>query len=230
MHDLKKWIGIEESVFRQKSRASWLKLGDENNRFFFSVMKSRHAGNRIDSIYTSFGVKLIEPQAIQDEIIGFYKSLMGINASTFLGVDLSTIRAGTQLSATAYELLYALVITDDVDRALASIGDDKAPGIYGMSAVFFKRAWSVIANDIYNVVLDFFNTTCMLKHCNITTITLVPKVTNPTYAKDFRPIACCTMVFKIIAKILASRLAKVVGEVVNDAQTGFIPGKYFLVT
>lgn len=33
---LKKWVGIEESILRQKSRATWLRLGDENSHFFFS--------------------------------------------------------------------------------------------------------------------------------------------------------------------------------------------------
>ena len=92
--------------------------------------------------------------------------------------------------------------------------------------MFFKKAWSVIKGEVYAAVFDFFENAYMLKQCNISTITLAPKVSNPTYAKDLRPIACCSMVYKIIAKILTSRLAKVVGEVVNDAQTGFLPGKH----
>lgn len=34
------------------------------------------------------------------------------------------------------------------------------------------------------------------------------------------------MVYKIISKILTSRMSKVIGEVVNAAQAGFIPGKH----
>ena len=37
---------------------------------------------------------------------------------------------------------------------------------------------------------------------NFTTLTLVPKVPNPTYVKEFRRIACCTTVYKLIAKVL----------------------------
>lgn len=54
-------------------------------------------------------------------------------------------------------------------------------------------------------------------------MTLVPEVSNPTSVKDFRPIACCSVLYKIIAKILNARMQKVIGEVVNYAQSGFIP-------
>ena len=77
-------------------------------------------------------------------------------------------------------------------------------------------------SDVYKAVLGFFNH----GDWNLTTITLVPKVQNPSYAKEFRPIACCTMVYKLISKVITARLASVIGEVVNEAQAGFIPGKH----
>ncbi|KAL2920834.1 LINE-1 retrotransposable element ORF2 protein [Bienertia sinuspersici] len=61
---------------------------------------------------------------------------------------------------------------------------------------------------------------------NSTTITLIPKIPNPQMVKDFRPISCCTVLYKIISKILTARIAQVIGEVIDDAQAGFIPGKH----
>lgn len=43
--------------------------------------------------------------------------------------------------------------------------------------------------------------------------------------KDMRLIACCTMLYKIIPKILTRRLSKVIKEVVDDSQSTFVPGK-----
>ena len=135
-------------------------------------------------------------------------------------------RAGPQLSLPSRDLLCAPVTDRDIENALASIDDSKAPGVDGFNAVFFKRAWSAVKKEVYAAVHHFFHSSHLLPQFNCTSVTLVPKLDNPTYAKDFRPIACCTMVYKIIAKILASRLALVVGEVVDDAQAGFIPGKH----
>lgn len=75
----------------------------------------------------------------------------------------------------------------------------------------------MIKEDVCEAVLDFFHHGKMLKQWNCTTITLVPKVQNPSYAKEFWPIACCTTAYKIISKIITGRLAKVIGEVIDEA-------------
>lgn len=52
---LEKWVNIEESIFNQKSRNQWLKLGDSNSAFFFANMKSRVSQNKIRSLMTATG-------------------------------------------------------------------------------------------------------------------------------------------------------------------------------
>lgn len=39
---------------------------------------------------------------------------------------------------------------------------------------------------------------------------------------DYRPISCCNVFYKIISKILASRLRLIIGDIVDPAQTAFI--------
>ncbi|XP_021851602.2 uncharacterized protein [Spinacia oleracea] len=55
---LKKFLLIQESAFKQKSRIQWLKLGDSNSKFFFSAMKERNPRNSIDELFDSAGQKL----------------------------------------------------------------------------------------------------------------------------------------------------------------------------
>lgn len=54
----------------------------------------------------------------------------------------------------------------------------------------------------------------------------MPKIVNASQVKDFRPIACYSIVHKLISKILISRLQGVITEVVSDCQSGFIPRRY----
>ncbi|XP_021717262.1 uncharacterized protein LOC110685110 [Chenopodium quinoa] len=77
IENVKKWLGIQESIYKQKSRVDWLQLGDENNKFFFSVMKNRQSRNRIDALYTEQDVLLRIPGEIVEELTGFYKQLLG---------------------------------------------------------------------------------------------------------------------------------------------------------
>lgn len=69
------------------------------------------------------------------------------------------------------------------------INDRKTPGLDGLNVVFFKKSCYVTKGDVYAAVKEFFHTRNMLRQVNCTSITLVPKVPNPTLVKDFRPIA-----------------------------------------
>lgn len=75
---------------------------------------------------------------------------------------------------------------------------------------------------------EFFLKGVIPQGCNASFITLIPKVQNSLFVKDFRPISLIGVQYKIIAKILALRLTKVMGEVVSIKQTTFIKGRQIL--
>ncbi|GKB90683.1 reverse transcriptase domain, reverse transcriptase zinc-binding domain protein [Tanacetum coccineum] len=64
--------------------------------------------------------------------------------------------------------------------------------------------------------------------CNASFVTIIPKVTDPIGLGDLRPISLIGCYYKIIAKILAERVKRVVGNVVGDVQNAFIKGRYIL--
>nr|GEV18835.1 ADP-ribosylation factor 2-like [Tanacetum cinerariifolium] len=53
-------------------------------------------------------------------------------------------------------------------------------------------------------------------------------VSNPIHIKDFRPISLIGVHYKIIAKILANRLSKLIDKIVSKEQTAFIAGRQIL--
>lgn len=48
-------LDLEETLLQQKSRASWLELGDKNSKFFYNTVKSRWNVNKILSIHNANG-------------------------------------------------------------------------------------------------------------------------------------------------------------------------------
>ncbi|KAH0686276.1 hypothetical protein KY289_017034 [Solanum tuberosum] len=225
LQDLEKWSNIEESVLKQKSRAKWILLGDGNNQYFSAVIKERVNRKQILILTSLTGVILSEQKDIKEEILTFYKSLLGSAAQTLPAVNSVIMRKGPVLNHQQGLQLCRPVTDEEIHAALVAIGDDKAPGVDGYNAYFNKKSWPVIKEDIIHATKDFFSSGIMLKVINCTSITLVPKIPNHSTVKEYRPIACCTVLYKNIAKVLTSKLQEVISSVISEAQLGFIPGR-----
>ncbi|OMO78705.1 reverse transcriptase [Corchorus capsularis] len=123
------------------------------------------------------------------------------------------------------QTLVAPITPDEIQKTLFSMSSDKAPGPDGFNAHFFKTAWSVVKQDVIETILHFFNTCDLLPAFNSTAITRVPKVPNPSYITEFRPIACCIIIYRCITKILANRMQPCLPFLIADNQYAFIKGR-----
>nr|GEW55565.1 RNA-directed DNA polymerase, eukaryota [Tanacetum cinerariifolium] len=91
-----------------------------------------------------------------------------------------------------------------------------------------ERYWDLIHGEVTNAVRYFF-THCDIPHgCNSSFITLILKNQNAKLVKDFRPISLIGSFYKIIAKILANRLVRVIKGLINEVQSAFIAERQIL--
>nr|GEZ50427.1 protein kinase-like domain, beta-lactamase/transpeptidase-like protein [Tanacetum cinerariifolium] len=110
--------------------------------------------------------------------------------------------------------------------AICGYGGDKAPGPNGFNFKFIKIAWDIIKSDLICAVQWFWDKMEISRGCNASFITIVPKVTDPICLNDFRQISLMECYYKIIAKMLAERVKRVVGNVVGEEQNAFIKGRF----
>ncbi|KAL2237568.1 UNVERIFIED_CONTAM: hypothetical protein Sindi_0948500 [Sesamum indicum] len=109
--------------------------------------------------------------------------------------------------------------------AIFDIAEDKAPGPDGYSSGFFKAAWPIVGQEVSSAVLDFFSTGRLLKWINTTLLALILKVHSPVTVGEFRPICCCKVLYKIIAKLIIQRLSVILDKLISPCQAAFVPGR-----
>ncbi len=101
----------------------------------------------------------------------------------------------------------------------------KAPCIDGLPVEFFKAFWSVLGEDLLEVLNDSFVKGLLPLSCRRAVLTLLPKKGDLTDIKCWRPVSVLCCDYKILAKALANRLAGVLEQVIQSDQTYCIPGR-----
>ena len=77
-------------------------------------------------------------------------------------------------------------------------------------------------------MLNTLNTGIMPPGLNETFICLIPKVNSPQKITEFHPISLCNVSYKIISKVLANWLKKILVDVINESQSAFVPGRQIM--
>ncbi|XP_058222888.1 uncharacterized protein LOC131332605 [Rhododendron vialii] len=104
------------------------------------------------------------------------------------------------------------------------MGPTKAPGVDGMTALFYQSYWSIVGKDVVAAVKSFFHSSHLLRLVNQMLITLIPKVGCPTTPGQFCPISLCNVSYKLITKILANRLRDILPSIILENQSAFVGG------
>lgn len=214
-------------MLQQQAKLKWIKCGDENSKVFYQALKARRRHNRIHAIHDMNGNWLTKNDQVEEAFVNFYKNLFNGVEQQKRVMD-NIVKKGKLITEAHSNLLLVEFTKEDVKRVMFSIPNDKAPGIDGFNSCFFKHCWEVIGEDISEAVLDFFKTGKLLKVINVTTLTLIPKVKVPENVSEFRPIACCTMLYKCITKLISERMNSVLPEIVSSNQGAFISSRSIL--
>ncbi|XP_074318592.1 uncharacterized protein LOC141655409 [Silene latifolia] len=222
--DLREMTEARDSFLAQKSKIHWLQQGDTNSSYFHGMIKKRRNGNRVMMIEDRTGHLCDTPEQIQNAFLEYYQGLLGDSKET-KRVHRRIIEKGIRCNDDHHAMLCRPVTGKEVRDIVFGIPDIKSPGPDGFTSKFFKDAWSVIGGDIVSAVQDFFIHKKLLRQVNATTLTLVPKCERPQSVLQFRPIACCNVIYKIISKLLCSRLADVLPSIIDQNQGAFIQNR-----
>ncbi|XP_060183173.1 uncharacterized protein LOC132613142 [Lycium barbarum] len=165
---------LAEMFLQQQSKVTWIKLGDDNTQYFYSVIKHR----RLKQVTTQLRDDLGNWHSNNEEIASLFEQQV---------------------------LLLQPYTGKEVKTTVFQIDSNKSPGPDGYGSGFFKSAWEIVGEDVVTAVLEFFTNGKLLKQLNATNIALIPKISSPEQASQFRPISCCNVLYKCISKVICQK-------------------------
>ena len=213
----------EEIYWIQRGRVNWLKQGDQNTSFFHRSATARRKRNFIKSLKNDSGDLVDDQDQLMSMATSYFDQLFTTEVQEPDPAVFDKI--SPCITAEMNDLLTATYSRDEVRKAMFNIGDLKAPGPDGLHAIFYKRFWHIIGEDLTDEVLLAVNNKKVPEGWNDTTIVLIPKVENPESITQFRPISLCNVVYKVISKLIASRLKLLLPDIISPTQSAFIPGR-----
>ncbi|WJX95853.1 hypothetical protein P8452_77122 [Trifolium repens] len=217
---------VKEDVFwRQQAKTHWLQDGDLNTKFFHAAATSRRKTNRILSLVDEAGHRVTEAPDICNVARDYFTNIFQKHNSTLepvLDVVNPSVSAEDNIN------LLAPFTIDEFREALFSMKPDKCPGPDGFNPGFFQHFWPLCGQQIFQECCSWLLTGTFPSTLNLTNIALIPKGDEQTSMRDWRPIALCNVIYKLVAKVLANRLKSVLDKCILINQSAFVPGRSIL--
>ncbi|KAK3195320.1 hypothetical protein Dsin_026630 [Dipteronia sinensis] len=114
---------------------------------------------------------------------------------------------------------------EEVMEAVKSCDGNKAPGPDGLNLNFIKVNWDVIKEDVLSFFRKFYKNGSKIKELNNTFLALILKISKPQNMGDYRPISLVGAMYKVLAKVLANRIKKVMESIIEENQMVFIKNR-----
>jgi hypothetical protein len=142
---------------------------------------------------------------MEKELFSYYQTLLKeppIDRSQ--AIDSILMNIPKKVTKEKNEALMRPITQEEVDQSLKDTQLGKALGPDGFTYDFFHYCWSFIRVEVWEIIEDSQKSGKFLQPLNATFLTLIPKEKNSTCPSQFRPISLCNVIYKLLAKMIAT--------------------------
>lgn len=154
-HKLNHMLDLEESFWRQRSKAKWLKDGDKNTKFFHSIVDHRRKKSRIHKIQDGNGNWLTKQEDMIAAGVNFFKNQF---SSTYEERDFELVSQliPAVISDSMNTELTKMPSAEEIHPMLLAMDPDSFAGPDGFNGVFYKHCWVIIQADLVAAIQSSF--------------------------------------------------------------------------
>jgi len=221
--DLDENLRLEELWWSQRAKTRWLKEGDRNTAYFHQKASDRKKRNWIRCLTTPEGTITHSEEDIYEIFNNYFQDIFKTDNTAIPRYMLEGVK--DKVTADMKIQLEQPYTLEEVTITINQMNSTAAPGPDGCPALFFQRFWDIIGTDVSTSILNILNNQFNPDCFNKTFICLIPKINSPNVASDFRPIALCNVMLKIITKTIANRIKPILSYIISPYQSAFVPGR-----
>lgn len=202
--------------------------GERAGHMLATIARAQLGSSYITNLKGVDGVTVSDTEDIMQIMSRFYENLY----STKLAVTPSCIATYLEdislpsLSPEQREYLDAPIQLEELQLAVSSLANNKAPGVDGLPNEVYAKLDEVLLPHLLQVFRASAIQNQLPDSMQEAVIIVLPKPgKDPMLPESYRPISLLPVDAKILAKVLATRLSRVISSLIHPDQTGFIPGK-----
>lgn len=214
---------VEEEYWRLKSRSLWLKSSDKNSSFFHKQTQARKGCNSITEIKEEncmlkdfVSIKKVASEHFEK----LYREDRGAGQN-----DILLDAVPSLITSKMNQTLEGKITQTEVREALFTMDPDKAPGPDGFTPRFLQICWQIVEKEFFKMIQKSQDCQKIGGCTNSAFLTLIPKEKGANSFSRFRPISLCNIGYKVITKVIANRLKRILPKIIPDNQGGFIHGR-----
>ena len=214
-------------LFRRNA-AWWARKDDKVNRHFFHYKAPKGGGGRIQGLRKPDGSITEDKVEILEMATQYYRDLlapMHVRQNTEL-TDRVMSCIHPKVTQAMEVVLDSPISRLELSEALKGLRRGACPGPDGLSRDFFEVHWECVIPALEAGVQEIWSSGKMPIGLAEGMIYLIPKASERSLElRQWRPITILNTAYKILAKVLARRLASFLPDIIHDNQTGFVKNR-----
>lgn len=215
-----------EGVFI-RSKAKWIQEGEKPTKYFCNLENRHYVSKLMNSLKTNLGEILTNQDEILKETKAHYENLYKVKRTEDVSLPrlLSNMNV-PKLSNSETQSIEGLLTPTEMLNSLKRMSNNTSPGNDGFTVEFYKFFWSDVGIFLVRSINNSYTTGELSITQKQGVITCIPKGDkDKALLKNWRPISLLNMSYKIASSSIAFRIKNILGNIINEDQTGFLPGR-----
>ncbi len=205
-----------------RSKAKYALEGEKCTGYFLGLEKRRQSKTYISEINTKEGKTTKDYVEILERVQEFYEELYKRGGVDERSIDEVLESVGDILSKEDGEWCDRDIEEEEVKEAIGGLKSGKSPGTDGIGIEWYK----VYKEGVAPILVEVFKGIETVQDRMVEgVIALVYKKGNRLDIENYRPISLLNVDYKILTKVLANRVKRVIGSIVQPTQSYSIPGR-----